>query len=354
MLKYTHKFKERLNMKNELRQDPLTHRWVIIAKGRASRPHEIVKKEDKSKIKKRNTCPFDKGHEKMSGHEVFRIGDKKNWQVRSILNKSPYFDPPSEKDTGMITSGVIFSYMAPIGTAEVFVETPNHYEDLVFMKPPELEAVIEGYKNRYTELAPNFEEVLIFRNHGYLAGQSLTHPHSQITAMSEKSPETEEEEKRIIDFHKKNKFCLLGHMEKIERIRKKRLILQNKLFITICPWASFSPYEILIIPKTHNPNISYLSAEELSAFASILQETLRKLYMHLENPDYNYFIRNYENKGELKKAGHWYLKIIPRLTIPGGYEASSGSFINVIPPELAAKELISMDTKKHKWQPKKK
>ena len=167
--------------------------------------------------------------------------------------------------------------------------------------------------------------------------------------MCEKSPETDEEEKFIIDFYKKNKFCLLGHMEKIERLRKKRLIAQNKLFVAICPWASFVPYEILIIPKIHNPNISYLSAEEINYLAEILQESLRKLYIKLSNPDYNYFIRNYENKGTLQKTGHWYIKIMPHLGMPGGYEAASGSFINIIPPEEAAHELVEMDISKYKW-----
>ena len=341
--------------RNELRQDPLTHRWVIIAKGRAHRPREIIKKEKRGKIKKRFICPFDKGREKLAGQEVFRLShNHEDWQVRSILNKTPYFNPPSEKESGLITRGIIFSYTAPVGIAEVFVETPNHYKDLVFMNQQELEAVIEGYKNRYTELEPRYEEVSIFRNHGYLAGQTLVHPHSQITAMNEKTPETEEEEEIIIEFYKKNKFCLLGHMEKIERIRKKRLIAQNESFVVICPWASFAPYEVLIIPKTHNPNISYLSAGEISSFASALQEVLRKLYVCLSDPDYNYFIRNYKNKGALKKAGHWYMKIMPRLSIPGGYEASSRSFINVVPPEKAAFELAEANIKKAKWKPKKK
>jgi UDPglucose--hexose-1-phosphate uridylyltransferase len=343
-------------MKNELRQDPLTNRWVIIAKGRAHRPHEIVKRKEKSKIRKKFACPFCLGNEKRAGREVFRLAQNgKDWQVRSILNKSPYFNPPSEKESGLITRGTIFSYMAPIGIAEVFIETPDHYKDLVFMEQPGLEAVLEGYKNRYTELSPSYKEVIIFRNHGYLAGQTIVHPHSQITAMNKKSPETEEEERIIIEFHKKNKFCLLGHMEKIERIRKKRLIAQNELFVALCPWASLTPYEVLIIPKIHNPNISYLSAEEISNLALILQEVLRKLYLDLSDPNYNYFIRNYENKGLLKKAGHWYIKILPRLSMPGGYEASSGSFINIVPPEEAARQLEAINTKKSKWKkPKKK
>jgi len=341
-------------MQNQLRQDPLTNRWVIIAKGRAQRPHDIVKKEEKSPIKKNKICPFDKGNEKLAGKEVFRIAQNhEEWKVRSIHNKAPYFNSPSEKETGMITRGLVFSYMAPIGTAEVFIETPEHNQDIVFMKLADIETVIEGYKNRYTDLLTYNEEVLIFRNHGYLAGQSLKHPHSQITAMREKSPETKEEEKNIIDFYKKNKFCLIGHMEKIERIRKKRLIIQNDSFVAICPWASFSAYEILIIPKKHNPNISYISAEEIMDLAKILQKVLRKLYVLLSNPDYNYFIRNYQNQNMLKAAGHWYLKIIPHLTIPGGYEASSGSFINSISPEEAAGNLTSININKVKWQPNK-
>lgn len=336
-------------MRNELRQDPLTHRWVIIAKKRAKRPHEIIRKKEGT-IKKNFVCPFDKGKEKLTGQEVYRLNrNHDDWLVRSIINKAPYFNPPSEQETGVITRGILFTYRVPIGVAEVFVETPDHYKDLVFMCPEELEAVIEGYKNRYTDLAARYEEVSIFRNHGYLAGQSLMHPHSQITAMNEKSPENEREEKIIIDFYKKYKFCLMGHMEKVERLRKKRLITQNDSFVAICPWASMVPYEIIIIPKTHNPNISYLSAQEITDFALILQDVLRRLYLLLDNPDYNYYIRNYPKENMLKLAGHWYLRIIPHLNLTGGYEASSGSFINSVPPEEAASQLKEIRPEKKKW-----
>ena len=40
-----------------------------------------------------------------------------------------------------------------------------------------------------------------------------------------------------------------------------------------------------------------------------------------------------------RRAGHWHLEIIPKLTRVAGYEWGSGFFINPAPPEDAAEAL---------------
>lgn len=346
-------------MLNELREDPLTGRWVIIAKSRSKRFHEIAQPKSKIKFPPHYHCPFCPGMEKGS-REVLRMDFDHNhakdmgWGVRSILNKAPYFEAPSEEESGVITEGVIFKYRVPKGQAEVLIETPYHNEDLIFMHLDQLEKVIEAYKLRYIDLAKTWNEISIFRNDGFFAGQTLNHPHSQITATEEKNPEFVEEEKRVEKFYRDYGECLLGHMEKVERLRKKRVVLENKNFVAICPWASVKPYEIMIIPKKHSPNISDLTDEEIKSFAKILREVLRKVYVAFNDPSYNYFVRNYDSKNSIGKSGHWYLKIIYHLTVPGGYEASSGAFVNVTPPEEAAEYLRKIKTTSHDWKIKRK
>jgi UDPglucose--hexose-1-phosphate uridylyltransferase len=69
-------------------------------------------------------------------------------------------------------------------------------------------------------------------------------------------------------------------------------------------------------------------------------KTIRaKLYVGLENPDYNYTIRTapHENAGVMYY--HWYLSVIPRLTRVAGFELGSGMFINTVLPEAAAEFL---------------
>jgi UDPglucose--hexose-1-phosphate uridylyltransferase len=68
----------------------------------------------------------------------------------------------------------------------------------------------------------------------------------------------------------------------------------------------------------------------------VLRKVLAKLYIGLQDPDFNYTIRSApaENRGVMYY--HWYLSIIPRLTRVAGFELGSGMFINTVRPEDAA------------------
>ncbi len=172
-------------MRNELRQDPFSKKWAIIAKGRAKRPKDMPKAPAPPPPPPGYVCPLCPNQEKQSA-ETFRIGEGKpgepGWEVRSVLNKSPYFEPLDERETGVMVGREIFRHKTPVGIAEVLIETPEHNKELVFMSLEELEKALLAYQLRYQVLKKTWAEVNIFRNHGYLAGQSLRHPHTQITA----------------------------------------------------------------------------------------------------------------------------------------------------------------------------
>ena len=48
---------------SELRQDLVSGAWVVIATGRAKRPHDFLKRKHKSFKQPKKTCPFEKLHE---------------------------------------------------------------------------------------------------------------------------------------------------------------------------------------------------------------------------------------------------------------------------------------------------
>ena len=71
----------------------------------------------------------------------------------------------------------------------------------------------------------------------------------------------------------------------------------------------------------------------------ITHRVMRKLYLGLNNPDYNYAIRT----APLSDLGapylHWYITIIPRISFAAGFEIGSGIFINPSLPEECAEYL---------------
>ncbi len=340
-------------MRNELRQNPFTKEWVIVAKGRAKRPKEIVKPGEKPRLPRSFRCPFDYGQEKFNV-ETFRLGeggaDEPGWEVRSVINKSPYFEPFSEAEAGVMVGEEIFKYMAPVGTAEVLIETPHHLKELVFMSLEEIEKIILAYQFRYQSLKKTWAEVTIFRNHGYLAGQSLIHPHSQITATREKSPQSKREEINAIEYYYEHNKCIYDEVIQSERIKKKRLVSEDKDFVVICPWASQKPFEVMILPKKHSASFGKATLTEIRMLAYNLQEILRKMYIAFNDPAYNYYIRSFSQDPTLINTCHWYLRIVFHLSIPGGFEASTAAFVNSIPPEEATEYLKSIDVSKVDWQ----
>lgn len=74
----------------ELRKDPYSRRWVLIAEERAEKPQEFV---DRPVVQHSGTCPFCEGSELETPHEVLALRkpgtlpDTPGWRMRVIPNK---------------------------------------------------------------------------------------------------------------------------------------------------------------------------------------------------------------------------------------------------------------------------
>ena len=83
-----------------------------------------------------------------------------------------------------------------------------------------------------------------------------------------------------------------------------------------------------------------MSAEEISALAPILKETISKIKKIFVNLSYNYIIHsapiNGEGDGDFY---HWHIEFMPKLTQVAGFEWGTGFYLDPTSPELAAKYL---------------
>src|SRR5688500_16368408 len=110
----------------ELRKDPITERWVIIATERAKRPLDFAQSPPDGEGA---GCPFWPGQESKTPPEIFAFRDPHSgangpgWQVRVVPNKFPALR--IEGDLGKEGSG-IFDKMNGIGAHEVIIESPEH------------------------------------------------------------------------------------------------------------------------------------------------------------------------------------------------------------------------------------
>ena len=81
---------------------------------------------------------------------------------------------------------------------------------------------------------------------------------------------------------------------------------------------------------------SDVSAKEIVDLGRVLRTVLAKLYIGLQNPDFNFTIRTAPAECVGVRYFHWYISVIPRLTRTAGFELGSGMFINTVIPEEAA------------------
>jgi len=239
----------------------------------------------------------------------------------------------------------VYDWMNGVGAHEVIVETPEHDRSLAFLDTRQIEDVLWAYRARYLDLKkdPRLKHILIFRNHGRVAGASLSHPHSQLVAtpMVPGGVSAElEGARRYLQYRDRCVYCDMLHQETTQ---PERLISENEHFIAFSPYAAKFPFETWLLPRRHGASFAAIAAEEQSSFAGMLGETLRRLHLCLDDPPYNYSIHTAPCNSDDREDFHWHVQIFPRLTIAAGFEMGTSIYINVTPPEIAASYLREVD-----------
>jgi UDPglucose--hexose-1-phosphate uridylyltransferase len=324
---------------SEVRMDPTTEEWVIIAKERAKRPSDFVYQREKPRLPDLSaSCPFCPGNEQMTPPATLSYFDqsRQQWQVRAFANRFPALSLEGTA-TRREEEGFFLS-MDGLGVHEVIVETPVHNTSLALMGDKEVERVLRAYHERYNALSrlSFVHSVITFRNHGRSAGTSLEHPHSQIIAASVVPKHVRRRYEVAIRYYDKTDRCLYSDLLDHELRIGKRLIMETERFAVFHPFASHRPFETWIMPKVHQAYFGNASAEDLRNLAHVLRMTLLKLYRALNNPDFNYVIETIPLEDQNKRYYLWHLRLIPRLTEVAGFEIGSGIYINTAIPEETA------------------
>lgn len=327
----------------EFRQDWATKEWVIIATERAKRPEDFVtdKGAKKNLPEMDDKCPFCTGNENKTPPSLYTIQNSGKWSLRVVPNKFAALQPNLTTQRKKVGK---FLKVDGFGVAEVVIETPLHNKTICTMPHEDVKNIITAYRNRYHEIARDHHICLIniFRNHGAKAGTSLEHPHSQIIATPIVPPHIRDQITQTILSSDTYGSCIYCDIIKEELQQRERIILETEHFVSLTPFASRSPFEIRIYPKKHCcsfGDIGDISDSDVEDMAYILKTTLKKLYIALNDPDYNYIIRSGPTDYINVRHFHWYLEILPKLTTPAGFELGTGIFINVTVPEECAKIL---------------
>lgn len=326
----------------ELRKDPVTGRWVIIATDRAKRPSDFVR--DKVEIRGAGFCPFCYNNESKTPPEIMAYRsdgsgrDTPGWTLRVVPNKFPALR--IEGDLNRQGEG-LYDKMEGIGAHEVIIETPDHQKTLPMLSPHQIEDVLWAFRDRILDLKKDrrFKYVLIFKNHGEAAGASLEHTHSQLIALPVVPKRVLEEIAGAKEYYVYKDRCIYCDIIQQETDSGVRLIAENEAFVAIAPFAPRFPFEMWILPKVHQSAFDESLKHEYAQLSLILKDMLARLDQVLEHPAYNYVIHTSPLHESSNDYYHWHMEIMPKLTKVAGFEWGTGFYINPTPPEESAKFL---------------
>lgn len=267
--------------------DVNTQRWVVISQARTKRPDGAAATKP--------VCPFCEGNEHLTPPEVYRIGrgdkDTPGWHVRVVPNLFPITD-----------------------VHEVIIHSPDDSKDLTQLPLDHVTKVLFAYRDRYRAHEKD-GQVLIFCNHGFHAGASLLHPHSQLVVVP----------KQI-------------NLDALTREPIANIVDENNRYITYCPDFSQWPYEAWIAPKEEGKKFGDTGDSELPDLAGVLKKTLSRIevvHQESEKSNGNTFVYNYY----IYHGVNWFFRIIPRFIHRAGFELGTGLNVNVTDPTDAAEKL---------------
>ena len=321
----------------EIRRDRRTGRSSLVVPARARRPGQDRATADAA-------CPFCPGNEDLLPGIVWQSpeGDGADWRLRVVPNK---FAVVAEDADAPSTNGP-FARRAAVGRHEVIIEHPRHDLDMASMPPAHLRHVMAAYRTTYRRLSamPGMRMTLLFRNHGAAAGASQQHPHAQAVALASMPPEATAERRRLRAYHRRTGGCAICDTLRRETNEGDRVVLQNDGFLAIVPFAAVAPCEVWLLPKRHRADFGDIDDDECAALAAALRDVLRRLRAALDDPPYNLAIQSAGRDAASAPHLHWYLRLVPGTTTPGGFELGTGLAINPSSPEADAALLRATQT----------
>jgi UDPglucose--hexose-1-phosphate uridylyltransferase len=327
----------------ELRRDPVTGRWVIIASERAKRPQDFIREPVKLKG---GFCPFCPGNEAKTPLEILAYrpesaGNGKNgpgWMVRVVPNKYPALEIEADLDRN---AEGIYDRMNGTGAHEVIIETPQHEHTFATMPLKRIEDVLYAYRDRIVDLRNDhrLKYALVFKNHGEVAGATLEHPHSQLIALPIVPRQVVEELKGARDYYQIKDRCIYCDIVHQEAKEQLRTVFENENFMVVSPYAPRFPFETWVIPKRHDSAYQNSPAHLFGNLAIAIKSLAGKLDRVLDLPAFNMVLHTAPLHDDPTDHYHWHMEFMPRLTKVAGFEWGTGFYINPTSPEEAAKFL---------------
>lgn len=306
----------------ELRVDQLSGRWVLVAPERASRPHAHPTPPNAPATPPAD-CPFCPGHEHLTPPEVARTGtggpDTPGWRVRVVPN---LYAAVGGDDAGD----------GATGAHEIVVFSPAHERSFGLLRDEEAVEVFAMLRDRmraHYEAGRLYVQAIV--NQGRAAGASIEHPHAQLVALDVVPP---------LVAARLQRFAQAAH--DLVAVELAHVVHGDLEVVTgpapvWCPWAASTPFEMRVAHRSTRARFDEAADVELAGVALATRDALARLHGVADNAPYNVVFHT-APPGPAPFF-HWYVEILPRLSIVAGFEQGTGIYVNTLPAERAARTL---------------
>jgi len=332
---------------NEFRKDLVTGEWVLISSLRAKRPHSGSRDRFSQSV---DQCVFEPAtlSEQADPIRLYEQGAPVAWNGNW---NAPWTTAVLKNKFPAVQAGVCGAphHVGPYFAHEAFgfhelVITRDHETHFAQFTDAQTAEVLSAYRDRYLDITKDDcgEYVSIFHNHGKAAGASIFHNHSQIISTPIIPPEVIRSVQGADDYFQQHGVYAHQAIIEWEIEQKTRIVYETDSFIAFCPYASKAGYEVRIFPKKQRSQFEASSDDELLACANILNVVLRKLFVALDDVDYNFYIHTAPvQRDPIIEYDYyrWHIVVTPRIPITAGFELSTAIYINPFDPDDAAKHL---------------
>lgn len=310
----------------EIRYNPLTRDWVMIASHRQNRPQMP-----------KDWCPFCPGSGKVPDH----------FDVYEYDNDFPALSQNPPVPDNVPTD--FYKMKESYGKCEVILYSPNHTITLPELSKAHVRKLVDLWVERFCAMQEDekIKYVFIFENRGDVVGVTMPHPHGQIYGYPHIPKKLELELDACRDYHAETGRCMICDMVADEAKYGQRIIIENEDFYTFLPYFCEYPYGVYIAAKSHKQTIDQFTDCERDNLAEIVRATAGTLD-NLFGYAFPYMMCMHQspvNSGDTSEYYHFHIEFFPpmRSADKQKFNASSetGAWAHCNPtcPEEKAQEL---------------
>ena len=321
----------------QLRQNPITGHWVVIAPERAKRPSDFVQPKSEPK-KKHNDCPFCPTGQAYKD----RIQGFESDEIYIAKNKFPAFveDPKAASPRSFQVENGFYRARPSVGGHDVIVVKDSSVNLPTF--PSRIwKELLDSFRSRmiYFRDILGVESSMPIYNYLQAAGASIDHPHAQLFASNIVPNQLAREVHNAYDHFNHHGVCVFCELVKHELQQKVRVIAESEHFVAFTFYAARFPFESWILPKAHADRFENAEASIYEDLSQLLPKVFGMYHTVLNDPPLNFYIHTLPNSLDQADFFHWHMEITPRISTYGGFELGGGMIIDIVSPEHAAEFL---------------